>query len=93
MYAIFFVDVHRLHRQFAAQFTEHGGRLVPGCRVANQQGNIQFAHGPAQVLQVAQPEIHFARRVVVGQPLFWGDEVHGSHWAALAGGGQGGVVV
>ncbi|CRM85245.1 hypothetical protein [Pseudomonas sp. 22 E 5] len=93
MNAVFLVDVHRVHRQFPAQFAQHGGRLVPGVGGANQQGNVQFAKGLAQVFEVAQPEIDFAGRIIMVQPLLRRDQVHGDNRAALAGGGEGGVVV
>ena len=93
MDAVFLVDVHRLHRQLPAQLAQRGGHLIPGGGVADQQGDIQLAQGLAQVLQVAQPEVDFARRIIVGQPLLRRDEVHGCNRAALAGGGEGGVVV
>lgn len=34
--AVFLVDVHRLHRQFPAQFAQCSRRLVPGRGVADQ---------------------------------------------------------
>ena len=91
--AVFLVDVHRRHRQFAAQLAQCGGRLVPSCGVADQQGNVQLAKGCTQFAQVTQPEVHFARRIVMGQPLFRRDQVNGRDRAPLARGGQGGVVV
>ena len=91
--AVFLVDVDRLDRQPSTQRAEYGGCLVPGGGGADQQGNIQLAERLAQVLQVAQPEVDFARCIIVGQPLFGSDQVHGRNRASLAGGGQGGVVV
>src|SRR5450830_1735289 len=73
--------------------SRHSWRLVPGRGRADQQGNIQRAEGLAQVLQVAQPEVDFARCIIMGQPLLRGNQVHGRHRAALARGGQGGVVM
>ncbi len=61
--------------------------------MADQQGNIQRAKAGAQFAQVAQPEVHFARRIVMGQPLFGRDQVNGRDRAPLARGGQGGVVM
>ncbi len=91
--AVLLVDVQRLHRQRPAQFAEHSGRLIPSGRRTDQQRDVQLAQGLAQVLQVAQPEVDFARSIIVGQPLLRRDQVHGGDRATLARGGQGGVVV
>ena len=90
---VFLVDVHGINAQLLAQLQQHGGGLIPGVGGADKQRDVQPLQAVAQDAQVAQPEIDFAGRVVVRQPLLRADQVHGHGRAALGTGAQGGVVM
>jgi hypothetical protein len=90
---VLFVGVDGLDRQGLAQLDQYLWHLIPCIRVADQQWDIQFTQGLAQALEVAQPKVDFARRIVMGQPLLRRDQVHRRRRATLAGGSEGGVVM
>ena len=92
MDAVFLIGVYRLDTVLPAQLKKYRRGLVPGGRGTNQQRNIELLQAVAQGAQVAQPEVDLARRIVMGQPLFGADQVHGQGGAAFGGGAQGGVV-
>src|SRR5690606_10430581 len=68
-------------------------RLAPVVAVTYQQRHIERRQGLAQLCQVAQPEVHLARGVVVALPLAWRYEIQGDGRAAAHGAAQGGVVL
>ncbi|MNZ85294.1 hypothetical protein D3C78_1040800 [compost metagenome] len=93
MNAVFFVDVDGLNVQLVAQCNQYPGGVVPAGGAADQQGNVQLAERLAQWPQVTQPEVHFARCIIVGQPLPGAQQVQRYTRAARRGGRESRVVM
>ncbi|MNH09679.1 hypothetical protein D3C76_1449670 [compost metagenome] len=60
--------------------------------MTDQQGNVQLRQRCAQALQVAQPEVDLARRIVMVQPLPGAEQPYREGRAVFAGRCQRGVV-
>lgn len=90
---VFLVDVYRVDFQLPAQIEQNLGCFIPARCLADQQRNVQFAQHTAQLAQVAQPEIHFAWRIVVLSPLLRAQQIHRDARAEGCRGRKGGVVV
>jgi len=91
--AVLLVDVYRFDLQLLAQLEQHLWRLMPVGGGTDQQGYVQFAQRVAEHGQVAQPEIHLARGIVVLQPLLRAQQVDGHARATASSGRERGVVV
>ncbi|MNN60635.1 hypothetical protein D3C81_1758290 [compost metagenome] len=93
MDAIFFVDVDGFNLQLPTELEQFRWGLIPMRGSTDQQRNIQRGEAFAQLIEVAQPEVDLARRIVMFQPLLRTQQVHGDRRAARCGGREGGVVM
>ncbi|MCY1404317.1 hypothetical protein D9M71_195230 [compost metagenome] len=91
--AIFLVHLHRADIEIAAEVAHYTRRIGPGIGLADQQRHVQPIERPGQLRQVAQPEVHLGRRVVMGPPLAGADEVEGDGRTGGEGSVQGCVVL
>ncbi|MNL26505.1 hypothetical protein D3C87_1480330 [compost metagenome] len=91
--AVFLIEVHGLDVQRATKIQQHFRRFIPARGLADQQRNVQLAQRVLQFVEVAHPEVDFARGVVVVQPLLRTQQIHRHTRANRCGGREGGVVV
>ncbi|MCY1464837.1 hypothetical protein D9M71_829080 [compost metagenome] len=93
MNPIFLVDLNAGDGLLAAERGQHGGRITPVICLAYQQRYVQSLQLGSKCHQVTEPEVDFARRVVVRPPLARAYKEHRQGRAGLHGRCQCGVVL